>query len=49
MAIVGSPELLDAAAKAGRLELLDPRGRPIDAAVMVDNGLRLLEQLPALA
>lgn len=41
-------ERLAAAAKAGRLELLDPRGRPISAAVMVDNGLRLLEQLPAL-
>lgn len=40
--------LADAAAQ-GKLELLDPKGRPVAATVMVDNGLRLLEQLPVLS
>jgi SAM-dependent methyltransferase len=39
---------LAAAAKTGAFELLDPKGRPSSAAQMVDNALRLLEQLPAL-
>lgn len=41
-------ESLAAAAKAGAFELLDPKGRPCTAAAMLDNGLRLLAQLPAL-